>query len=74
MMHPGLEIVRDDDLRNLAEKREGPDVPTDPRREVLCPSRFGVRVVARSKDGPEILRADAIMRQILLLSHTRFIL
>ncbi len=49
--HVGLEIARNEDLRNAAEEVKRPDIELDPRGKILGESGPGKRVAAGPKGG-----------------------
>jgi len=67
--NPGLQIVRHHQRRNAAQILERVDMGHDPFRQTLRPTRFDIRVVARSEHRNEYLRLAHLTRLPILHGH-----
>ena len=53
MLHPGLDVVRDDGFGNATQEFQGAHVGANPAGQLLALGSFGERVVAGAEDGDE---------------------
>jgi len=53
MLHPGLDVVRNDGFGNAAQEFQGVHVGANPAGQLLALGSFGERVVAGAEDGDE---------------------